>query len=442
MIMKKKLLLLITIFFTCQISNSQTNSIPEFPVVGRAMPYFELGEIQNFNKTKANLNDFRGKWLVLDWWTRFCATCVESFPKVNALQKEFGDKVQFLYISYTGNNGNSAIREIYSQAKQKLNLMVPFAFDSTLYQKYNLWTTPYVVVIDPKGIVRGITIGLNSQNVRDFIAGKQPVLWRAYRRDESETAYNERLPFLTYDNGGSDTDFVFRSLISKWAVGKPIATVWSSDQSKVEILGHSLESLIFWAFEHNFLWGWQDARYGKFYPRAVLELKDSSFFKQNYETGEGVYNYSLIIKKDSINKEYVKHLMQKDIESYFDISISVEFRKMPYWKLVAISDEAKSKLKTKHSTVEFKDNRAAGFTNNNFSVKSAIISHLWGYFPDGPPFIDETGIEGNIDITINALLTDFNDFKRALNENGLDLVIGEKEMKVLVVRDNEVKAVQ
>jgi uncharacterized protein (TIGR03435 family) len=428
----KKELLLFTIVFTHLIGHSQTNSLPEFPVIGRPMPYFELTDIQNFNKKKVTLNDFKGKWLVLDWWTRFCPSCVESFPKVDKLQNEFGDKVQFLYVSYTGNNNNTSVREIYSKAKQKLNLTVPFAFDSLLYQKYNLGATPYIVVIDPKGVVRGLTTAIVSQNIKDFIEGKQPVLRQAYRRGEFETAYNSKIPFLT--SGGPDTNFIFRSLISKWRVEMPKTIIWTPEQTKVELLGQPLESLIFWALEENFIWGMQEAQYGKTYPRAVLEVKDSSIFNHDYYTGEGIYNYSLIVKKDSVSKAFMKMTMQRDLESYFNISISVESRKMPYWKLTAVNDEAKAKLKTRGGEPEFKNNHAAGFVCKNCPMKT-LMGEFDVYYQDGPPFIDETGIDGNIDISINALLTDLNDFKRALNENGLDLQKGEKQMKVLVIKD-------
>ena len=48
--------------------------------------------------------------------------------------------------------------------------------------------------------------------------------------------------------------------------------------------------------------------------------------------------------------------------------------------------------------------------------------------------LNETGIQGNIDITMDALLTDRNQVIRELRKNGLDLVKGTRVMKVLVIR--------
>ena len=51
------------------------------------------------------------------------------------------------------------------------------------------------------------------------------------------------------------------------------------------------------------------------------------------------------------------------------------------------------------------------------------------------PIVDETGIGYNIDLTLEFIPFDFDSVKRALEKKGLDIVQGEKEMDVLVIRD-------
>jgi hypothetical protein len=48
-------------------------------------------------------------------------------------------------------------------------------------------------------------------------------------------------------------------------------------------------------------------------------------------------------------------------------------------------------------------------------------------------------LHGNIDIKTDAVLIEFDDLRKALNKNDLDLVRGKKEMKVLVIRDPPTK---
>ncbi len=52
------------------------------------------------------------------------------------------------------------------------------------------------------------------------------------------------------------------------------------------------------------------------------------------------------------------------------------------------------------------------------------------------PFFDETGIAGNIDITVDALMTDRHQVIQALRSNGLDLILGKKDLHVIVIKEN------
>jgi hypothetical protein len=66
---------------------------------------------------------------------------------------------------------------------------------------------------------------------------------------------------------------------------------------------------------------------------------------------------------------------------------------------------------------------------------SDIIELVWSKNQNEPLFVDETGIAGNIDLTLNCVFTDFADLKRELQKNGLMLENGKKEMNVIVIRD-------
>jgi hypothetical protein len=51
--------------------------------------------------------------------------------------------------------------------------------------------------------------------------------------------------------------------------------------------------------------------------------------------------------------------------------------------------------------------------------------------------IEEAGNKDNFDLTLDADMTDINDVRRALQLQGMDLVKGQKEMKVIVIRDSK-----
>lgn len=441
--MKKHVLFFILVslhlhsFCQTQLSNVK------YPEVGKPMPDFILSDVENFSKKQIGLADFKGKWLVLDWWTQFCISCIASFPKVNSMQKEFQDQVQFVFVGYTGSwlyaskvlSSDQPVRTIYKKAMLIHDMIVPFAFDSILYRRYNLGTTPYIIIIDPKGIVRGITSHFTSKDLNSLLEGRKVSLDPVYRRDEEKPAYDRNIPFLTYGNGGTDTGYLFRSLLAKWQPGSatylPYRIVHTN--GRFEEIGTTLEKLYQLAYLGQSQWSYTDSLYSKIYPKVILELKDSSAFQENINTGDGYFSYSLTIPAEKASRSFIMQMMRNDLINYFGYEVSIQTRKMPYWRLVA-SEEAKLKLKTKGEKFYFQENKHAGFSAKNYPIKN-LLGYLWGYNQSQPPFVDETGIEGNIDIAINALLTDFNDFKRGLNENGLNLVKGEKDMKVLVITD-------
>jgi len=104
---------------------------------------------------------------------------------------------------------------------------------------------------------------------------------------------------------------------------------------------------------------------------------------------------------------------------------------MPYWRLVVLKD---SLVKRSTSSQTPGGNFShTGFTLVNQPVQS-IVNAVW-YYNQLLIVKDETGIKVNIDITLNCLMTDFNEIIDALGKNGFGLVQGEKEMNVIVVSD-------
>src|SRR5690606_37187005 len=129
-------------------------------------------DLDNYYKEEASISDFRGKWLILDFWNRGCIACVESFPKMNDIQLKYKEKLQLIMVGYTDNRISEvdAIKRLYYKVKDIKNLKFTTAFDSVLYEKkWKRWGAPYIVVVDPEGIVQYITISLTEQNVRDIL---------------------------------------------------------------------------------------------------------------------------------------------------------------------------------------------------------------------------------------------------------------------------------
>lgn len=157
--------------------------------VGDRFPDYRFSEVAHFKSKSTNINSFKGKWLLLSFWNRYCSVCIKKMPQEDSLQREFKDKVQFLLVGYTGSQytGHSDERfaqQLYERVRNTAHLNLAVAFDSTLFHKLDIATCPYIFVIDPKGIIRGITISVSRSDLIALINDKQAILKPAYTRTE------------------------------------------------------------------------------------------------------------------------------------------------------------------------------------------------------------------------------------------------------------------
>ena len=68
-------------------------------------PKAELGkpcvdsDLFDVNGKKHRLADFRGKYVLLDFWANYCGACIAAFPHIGKLQEQYADKLTVISIS-------------------------------------------------------------------------------------------------------------------------------------------------------------------------------------------------------------------------------------------------------------------------------------------------------------------------------------------------------
>ncbi len=102
------------------------------------------------NGGKSTLADYRGKYLLVNFWATWCAPCRKEMPQLNALQKEFGgDDFQVLTIA-TGRNSPEDIVRFFKEAGVD---SLPRHQDpkQALASQMAVFGLPISVLIDPEG---------------------------------------------------------------------------------------------------------------------------------------------------------------------------------------------------------------------------------------------------------------------------------------------------
>jgi thiol-disulfide isomerase/thioredoxin len=416
--------------------------------VGKPCPDFVFNQVEYYFKEKVTLKDFRGKWLILDCWNSHCMACITSFPHVSEMQKEFEGKVQFLLIGYTGSLYNyegksdySHIKVMYNRLMTKENLELAIVYDSLIFKQFDIGACPYIIIIDDQGIVRGLTTRLTSENLNELLEGKDPVLDKPYSPSQiskKESMYDRNTPLLIHGNLGNETDYLYRSVLTKWEENEPTesTTYFHRNKNLVQFLCMSVFDLYQVAYGDTIPprpeMG-KPTAYGKNWYGPVLEIKDSTVFITNWNKKTGYYNYSLCVPTGKINTLDLQKIMQRDLMSYFGYSVKVEKRIMPCWNLV-VNEDSKEGLKTERGPYALKGDFVNGFSLQNAPV-SMLIFALEAMNKTNIPYIDRTGIIGNIDLNLSSGTYFQEDSREELRQNGFELIKDSTMMNVIVIRD-------
>ncbi len=113
----------------------------------------------------------RGNALVLEFWATWCAPCVEQIPHWNALVEKFkGRAVQFIAISYEEPDTVAALIQRHPIAG-----WVGIDAAGATFKAYGVEAVPLTVLVDAKGIVRGVTSPrqLTEADIDGLLAGRE-----------------------------------------------------------------------------------------------------------------------------------------------------------------------------------------------------------------------------------------------------------------------------
>ena len=93
-------------------------------------------------------SEYRGKWVIANYWATYCGPCVSELPALNSIAKQFKDKVVVLGMEA----GETPVKELKQFAEQKkLNYTVVPTQDSTMFSMGLLYGVPTTFIVDPKG---------------------------------------------------------------------------------------------------------------------------------------------------------------------------------------------------------------------------------------------------------------------------------------------------
>lgn len=118
--------------------------------IGKKAPNFTL--LSSEGKT-ISLSDYKGKYVLLDFWNTNCQPCIQQIPTLKKIQQEFRND-NFEMISICIDRNNSATQEVWRKINEKYETKWIQVYDSdglATARNYRIRNYPTMVIVDPSG---------------------------------------------------------------------------------------------------------------------------------------------------------------------------------------------------------------------------------------------------------------------------------------------------
>ena len=375
-------------------------------------------QLVNHPQKTITLNQDKDKLILLDFWNTWCSSCLLNFPKMEELQKQFGDKIKILAVS----NQDRLVLEKFFASKngQRYKNVVSVAGDKMFHQLFPHKGVPYIIWIKD-GKLLNTTDGaqVTEKTIKEVLGGENSSLQTVVQMSRDR-------PLMLSENFDNEKDLSMISY-SLFAKGRIRGMGFGSGfhRSGQIVYGRQFTNFSFWEIASaiaNEIFQKQNQSFNE--KRRIIEFKNS----EGRVEGKSLYNYEYIVPQSKADSLYP--LMLENLSRFADYKTIIEKRKVKC--LVLKRTSTVDKLKTKGSEMSFLFSLSK--TNLQNTSLYALVNSLNAVPTISLPIVDETGYPNNIDLTMGAI-SDLNSIRKELLRYDLELVEAERELDMLVISE-------
>ena len=388
-------------------------------------PNFVFDTLLNYKKEKVALADWKGRYVILDFWSTSCLPCIEDFPKLENFQKRFGDSLQILLAA----QGFERTSHFY-EARKKMNKPVglPCAIADKAFDYFKVKLLSTFVWIDDQGYVKAITdySQLTQSNIAAFVNKKELHLRQMETQEFAD--YKNKKYLVTIANEIDTSSVVFNSSLTKCL--KTVKGGYLPPPKGIGTTVHATNAMV----GALYMIAFGDSTGAVPFSRLVIESANPEKYiapkGTDYEAWryDNTFCYELTVPKDRAND--LLKIMRDDLKRMFGANAYMEER---IQKCLVLTAEKVTHMQADRSATPKKVYNAGGCSvvNKPFVDLFDLIRH----FNQDKIVLDETGITDNVTVALSAQMNDIDALNETLKQYGLNLAYKDRPIKMLVIRD-------
>jgi|GEM_PF-4339944 len=420
-----KIFSLLTLLLFCCTKNvhAQTRPIE----IGEQCSDLLINNIYNGTYSSAHISDFKGKIVILDFWSRMCSSCLEAMPEMDRLQKQFGDSIVIIpvvSVRYINDTVITEFKKFWSDNKYSRSTSLPFAMDTLLHKKFPMDGVPYEVWIDRNGVVRGLTSGeyVNEKEIRKMYAGIFPN-WKNYTMIKFDTGK----PLLELGNQVPDEHRPLRYSMFTGYIPRVMELMDFDTAHRTGARIYAVNMPIYNLYKATMRYDFSEE--ANYFNRIIVEGIDTE--KIIYDSHNPSYYYEQwcaanalcleIIAAPGTTQNRLAGYLRQDLNRWLGWNAHMEKRKI---KCVVVSYNTANTLLFRKPSEDIQYYK---------SIKS-VLSDL-NYLNKTVPFLDETKIVNDINLPSSAFgkVHSIEDLQSHLKVYGLIFKHEIRELDVFII---------
>lgn len=407
---------------------------------------------QNTQDNWITLNDYRGKLIVLDFWSTWCSSCIRNMPYLHALENEFQN--DFVVVPVTKEDAGKIGRFLSTNVTLKPLNIFSVVEDSILYATFPSSTLPHLALIDQEGILRAITNGeYIDRKVLNGLINNKSDIYIPNKKKGLQTALMSISPVY---NDAIVNEPLYYSTVTGFLDGASQTMNREVDSVKGSIRYSVINTYI----NNLYTVSVPSSKGGlPLYPkRSIYELNNPDqigFTLDNYWNIDNrratLFCYEMIYPL-SLSESEMKAKMKLDLDFFFGMNGRIEEREIECLVLrnighsqgyLAKGGEQTRVYEGKISNRDVDKIKHVGALSNgvdtyirnlNFSDVEGMIDRICD--KPVPVILNETGHDGLFDVDFPSPGSTLEEINNKLKEQGLELVPAKRKMDMFVLTEN------